>query len=67
MTGYYNMVKDLTDVTTISLEPMEITIKKSKKETKIRLSHRVAELVEKQDLVTLTRALKDLISEINLL
>lgn len=62
MTSYYNMLNYPDQVTTTSLEPMEITIKHSKKETKITLSNRVAELVEKQDLVKLTRALKDLIS-----
>lgn len=62
MTGYYNMLNYPDQITTTSLEPMEITIKKSKKETKIILSHRVAKLIEKQNLIALTRALKDLIS-----
>ena len=48
-----------------SLEPMEITIKNSKKETKITLSNRVAELIENQDLKSLIYELRKLVKEIN--
>ena len=48
-----------------SLEPMEITIKNSKKETKITLSNRVAEFIEKQDLKSLIYELEKLVKEIS--
>lgn len=48
-----------------SLEPMEITIKNSKKETKIILSNRVAEFIEGQDLNKVILCLKDLVKELN--
>lgn len=48
-----------------SLEPMEIVIKNSKKETKITLSNRTAEFIEKQDVIKVILAIKDCIKEIN--
>ena len=48
-----------------SLEPMEITIKKAKKETKITLSNRVAELIENQDFKSLIYELEKLVKEIS--
>ena len=48
-----------------SLEPMEITIKNSKKETKIILSNRTAEFIEKQDVIKVISTIKDCIKEIS--
>lgn len=47
-----------------SLEPMEITIAHTKKETKISLSNRLAGMVEKESITGITKNLIDLVKEI---
>lgn len=47
-----------------SLEPMEITITHTKKETKISLSNRLAGMVEKESITGIIKGLIDLVKEI---
>ena len=47
-----------------SLEPMEITITQTKKETKISLSNRLSDMVEKESITGIIKNLIDLVKEI---
>lgn len=57
-------VDDKQQVSFQSLEPMEITIAHTKKETKISLSNRLAGMVEKESITGITKNLIDLVKEI---
>lgn len=57
-------VDDKQQVSFQSLEPMEITIAHTKKETKISLSNRLAGMVEKESITGITKNLIDLVKEL---
>lgn len=57
-------VDDKQQVSFQPIEPMEITIMHTKKETKISLSNRLAGVIEKESVVKITKNLIDLVKEI---
>ena len=57
-------VDDKQQVSFQSIEPMEITITHTKKETKISLSNRLAGMVEKESIAGIVKILIDLVKEI---
>ena len=57
-------VDDKQQVSFQSIEPMEITITHTKKETKISLSNRLAGMVEKESITGIIKNLIDLAKEI---
>ena len=57
-------VDDKQQVSFQPIEPMEITITHTKKETKISLSNRLAGMVEKESIVGIVKNLIDLVKEI---
>lgn len=57
-------VDDKQQVSFQPIEPMEITIMRTKKETKISLSNRLAGVIEKESVTGIIKNLIDLVKEI---